>query len=109
MADTVAGRPQGKGWVSLLAALSAIVLVQLFYWFVVIPFLYDANPTPDKLPVSNAQVAILASPDMAAMAAARFKPVDLPWDGCCEAGYRGIRMEFTLPKVPADGLAISRC
>jgi two-component system, NarL family, sensor histidine kinase UhpB len=89
-----------------IAALFAILIVQLLYWAVVNPLLFVASPTPDKLTVSNVQVATLNSPGIEAMAAANFKPVELPWDDCCEPGYRGVRMQFFLPSVPEDGLGI---
>jgi two-component system, NarL family, sensor histidine kinase UhpB len=89
-----------------IAALLAIFAMQLVYWVVVNPLLFVASPTPDKLAVSDVQVATLNSPDIEAMAEANFKPVELPWDDCCEPGYRGVRMQFFLPSVPKDGLGI---
>jgi two-component system, NarL family, sensor histidine kinase UhpB len=89
-----------------IPALLAVFAMQLVYWVVVNPLLLVASPTPDKLPISDAQVATLNSPDVKALASATFKPVELPWNGCCEPGYRGVRMEFFLPSVPEDGLGI---
>ena len=84
----------------------AILIVQLIYWLAINPVLLVPNPTPEKLPVSQVEAARLPSPDLASAAQARFAPIELPWDDCCEAGYRSVRLDFDLPQVPADGLAI---
>ena len=88
------------------AVLIAILVVQLAYWLVVNPALFLPNPTPDKLAVQHVLAARLESPDLAAAAHASFKPVELPWDDCCMPGYRAVQMEFSLPKVPTEGLGI---
>jgi two-component system, NarL family, sensor histidine kinase UhpB len=89
-----------------LKALLAIAVAQAAYWLVVNPLLFVPTPPPEKLPVSDVFVAELKSPDLAGFATAAFKPVTLPWDGCCEPGYRAVRMSFTLPAIPADGLGV---
>jgi two-component system, NarL family, sensor histidine kinase UhpB len=87
-------------------ALIAVLVVQLAYWLVVNPVLLVPNPTPDKLAVTNVAAAQVLSPDLAALEKASFKPIKLPWDDCCDAGYRAVKAEFFLPSVPHDGLAI---
>jgi two-component system, NarL family, sensor histidine kinase UhpB len=89
-----------------LGALLATLVLQLAYWLVLNPLLFVPAPAPDRLPVSQAMIAELQTPDRAGLALAEFRPVELPWDGCCESGYRAARMQFTVPTVPEDGLAI---
>jgi signal transduction histidine kinase len=94
---------QSKQW---LLALFAIVVIQLVYWLAINPVLLVPKPTPDKLPVSQVSAATLANPTTTALSSARFTPIELPWDDCCESGYRAVTMEFPLVSVPEDGLAL---
>ncbi|MEY2943056.1 MAG: hypothetical protein RLY97_1070 [Pseudomonadota bacterium] len=89
-----------------LRVLFTVIGLQLFYWLMLNPTLFVAAPTPVKLPVSQVMQAQIASPDLAGLAKARFEPVTLPWDGCCQAGYRAVKMQFTLSEVPDEGLAL---
>ena len=90
----------------VIKGLFAVLLSQLAYWFVINPFLFVPSSPFNKLPVSSAQVAVLKSPEPAAMVAASFTDIKLPWNDCCESGYRAVRMSFSLEKVPSDGLGI---
>lgn len=90
----------------IVKALFAVVLVQLAYWTLINPYLFNPWPTPDALPVGNAAVAKLKAPDLAALGKAEFKPVQLPWSDCCESGYRAVRMQFSLAAIPEGGLGL---
>jgi two-component system, NarL family, sensor histidine kinase UhpB len=89
-----------------IKAVLVIAFAQAAYWLIINPLLFVPTPTAEKLTISDIFVAELKSPDRAGFDSAVFKPVTLPWDGCCEPGYRGVRMQFTLPEIPEDGLAI---
>lgn len=88
-----------------LPALLAILLVQLTYWAVLKPTLFDFTK-PDSLAVTNVQSAELTAPTPQALAAATYEPATLPWEACCDAHYRAIRFDITLDQVPADGLGM---
>lgn len=87
-------------------ALLVVLIVQLAYWMVVNPSLFAPKPTPEQLAVTNAAVAVLSSSDFEASKSAQFKPIELPWDSCCDAGYRAVKMQFDLPRVPSEGLGL---
>ena len=97
-----AGRKSGAHW----KVLAAIAFVQLFYWAIIWPVLFQAKPTPNSIPVTHAAFARLQSPDEAALKAAQFSPISLPYEACCDAGYRAARLHFTVTHIPADGLAL---
>lgn len=90
-------------WAKLVAA---VALVQLAYWFVLHPWLFAGSARPELVMVRDAEVAELVSPEPEALAAADFKPVELPYESCCAPGYRALRVRFDLDAVPARGLAL---
>jgi len=89
----------------LLPALIAIVLVQLAFWAVLKPLLFDFSK-PDSLAIENVEAAVLAAPTLDALATAQFTATELPWEACCDQHYRAIRFHITLDTVPADGLGM---
>lgn len=90
-------------WARLLAT---CIVVQLVYWWLVHPWLFASGGFPDLIPGRDAELAVLTSPDPAAIAQAAFKPVDLPYEDCCAPGYRVLRLRFDLETVPPRGLAL---
>ncbi len=86
--------------------LLACIAVQLGFWLVINPILFDSPPRPEVIAVSNTMMATVPSPDPAGFDSAKFKPVTLPASDCCGPGYRLVRSEFTLDAVPPDGLAL---
>jgi len=91
----------------LTGAILAIAAVQLIFWLVVQPLLFARTDPPEFLEIRNPAYARLAEPSRAGMAAAQYKPVELPHDGCCGPGYGSLRAEFELPEVPERGLELA--
>ncbi len=92
-----------RRWALLLVSVAA---VQLFYWLIVHPWLYAAQVRPELIPVRDTEVAVLESPDIEALATARFEAVGLPHESCCAPGYRALRMRLDLTAVPPGGMAL---
>jgi two-component system sensor histidine kinase UhpB len=86
--------------------LLACIAVQLAFWLVINPLLFGSAKRPEAIAVHSVMLAAAPSPDPAGFETARFRPVELPVSDCCGPGYRLVRMQFTLPVVPPDGLAL---
>ncbi|HEX4847794.1 MAG TPA: sensor histidine kinase [Novosphingobium sp.] len=92
---------------SLGLSLLCIAAVQALYWFVVQPSLFAKAPPVETLEVLDPHWAALPAPTRSAIAAARFEPVELPYDGCCAPGYGVLRTEFELTAIPEAGLELA--
>lgn len=79
--------------------------VQALYWLFLTP-VFEPTPRPfDRIrPVASA-AATLDAPTWDAVEAATFEPVELPWEDCCDEGYRAVRITFELDEVPLEGIA----
>lgn len=95
-------------WRKVLAFVLVIVAVQAVYWGVVCPLLLASPPTRDIDPVSFDRIALaeLADPTPKAAATASYASVDLPHTDCCDPSYLALRLTFTLPAVPPEGLGL---
>lgn len=91
----------------LLGVGLAIAAVQLFFWLLVQPLLFAKSEPPEFLEIRNPAFAQLAAPNRQAMLAAQYRPVKLPYDGCCVPGYGSLKAEFDLPQVPEGGLELA--
>ncbi|GAA0271950.1 hypothetical protein GCM10009127_10300 [Alteraurantiacibacter aestuarii] len=90
-----------KDWPQLLFA---ILVLQALYWLFLTPvFDPQTRPLERILPIAY-EVATLASPDWDAVEAAQFEATDVPWEDCCEEGYRAFRVIFELDTVPREGI-----
>ena len=87
--------------------LLAIAAVQLAFWLVVQPLLFARTEPPEFLEIRSAAFAQLAAPNLQAMNAVTYKPVELPYDGCCVPGYGSLKAEFELDQVPERGLEMA--
>lgn len=92
--------------VSLLRALLAILFVQAVFWLAIRPQFANSKLPETIAEISGAEVATLRGPGAADLAAAQFKPTELPWEECCEPGYRALRASFDLAERPAEPLGI---
>ncbi len=110
-ADIKAGRPEAAprrpganaGRRRLIYFVGVCLLLQGLYWGALRPVLTAPRPSFDSIEVGSAQVATIAGPDQTSLAAAAFRPLELPYDECCEArGYRAVRMTFHLDRAPGD-------
>jgi two-component system, NarL family, sensor histidine kinase UhpB len=93
-------------WPLLLRLAMATVLVQLVFWVVVRPVLFDQPSMPPLYAISSVQEAVLEGPDATSLTKAKFSPTELPWSGCCGPGYRVLRFNVDIPQLPAHGVAI---
>lgn len=95
-------------WKQLGKLLVAVALVQAFYWLAIDRPLFRGDPddAPQFVPVTAVEVARLKAPDFAEAATATYQPASLPWTHCCDTAIFAVRMTFTIPEVPAEGLGI---
>lgn len=100
------GDGMNRRWAHLAKTLAAIMVVQLAYWLVLSPWLFQAVPPPDALTITRAEYAVIAAPTQAALQAASYRPHELPVDDCCEPGYRAARLWFEQPTAPMDSLGV---
>ena len=89
----------------LWKALLAILIAQLFYWYAVRPMIIVAPHQPASYEVLNPRAAALSEPTSTALAAAKYRPAELPWWTCCH-GYHAFAVDWRMDKVPAGGVAI---
>jgi two-component system sensor histidine kinase UhpB len=83
---------------ALVKTALAFLAGQLVYWLVLSPLLFSRPPPlPDGIELGAPLYAKLSSPDPALLAQARFKPVELPIEDCCDPGYRAVRVTFDRP------------
>lgn len=101
-ADPAAAGQRSRWWRVLLA----VGIVQALYWLGIHPLLKVPVGKLERIAVHSSAYAELDDPSPAAWRSANDKTTDLPWEDCCQAGYRSVRMQFDLPAVPNDGLAI---
>lgn len=92
-------------WRRLSRLAFAAAVLQVLFWMGLRPVLYDSPKLPPLYAVSQAEAAVLDSPDAAGLARAAFKPAELPWSDCCGPGYRAVRFVVDIPVVPAAGVA----
>lgn len=91
----------------ILMFIGVCIVIQIAYWIIFKPSVSLPTPAFASTSIVSASKAIPRSPDPADVAAATFTPIELPYDECCdEAGYRAVRMVFSLDRVPIDGLGI---
>ena len=100
-----AGMP-GSRWRPLAWLVLATILVQLVFWLGVRPLLFSRPTLPPLYAISDVQEAKLSSPDTHALQQAQFSATELPWSGCCGPGYRALRFNVNLPRVPEQGIAL---
>jgi signal transduction histidine kinase len=93
-------------WKRIVMLALALLIPQLFYWFILLPGLLKPTPPVDRLDIPSAWHAQIASPDIAELNDADFEPVDLPWRLCCEPGYHAVQATFELQDVPDEGVGI---
>lgn len=96
----------GPASASLLRALLAILFVQAVFWLAIRPQFSNSKPPDSIAEISGTQVAVLRGVGADDLAAAQFKPVEVPWQDCCEPGYRAIRAQFELTDQPSAPLGI---
>lgn len=84
--------------------LFAVLAVQALFWLFLTP-LFQPIPRPlDRIQHVAAEVASIDEPTWEAVESASFEPADLPWEDCCEAGYRAVRVTFELDDVSRQGI-----
>ena len=88
-----------------LRLILAVVVVQALYWGLLSPWFSPTLRPPERLEQGSFEMARVAAPDWASVAAARFAEVEYPWGECCEPGYRAVRVRFDLARVPDEGIA----
>ncbi|MFZ4603918.1 MAG: sensor histidine kinase [Caulobacterales bacterium] len=87
--------------------LCACLILQGAYWGALRPFFSPPRPAFDSIDVGSFTRAVLRSAEAADVAAATFAHTDLPYEDCCEtAGYRAVRMVFSLDEIPPAGLGL---
>ena len=87
----------------VLKAAAIALFVQALYWLVLDPLAFSPAPAGTMIETDRAAFAKLPQPTLAALAAARFKPAELPIEQCCEPGYFAARVTFDLPAIPEVG------
>ena len=90
----------------LLKGVLAILAVQLAYWFALVPLFMPQDNPYQQIEAYDFAAAKVASPDWATASKASFTPAELPWESCCNSGYRVFRVHFDLANVPDEGLAV---
>lgn len=90
----------------ILKAAAIALFVQAIYWLVLDPLAFSPAPAGTMIETDSAAFAELPEPTLAALSAARFKPIELPVEQCCEPGYFAARVTFDLPAIPESGLAL---
>lgn len=96
----LASRPP-RDWFLLLVAVAG---VQALYWLFLTP-VFQTVPRPlDRIKPVASEMAVLDTPTWDAVEAAQFTPIDLPWEECCDEGYRAVRLTFELDAVPREGI-----
>ena len=90
----------------LISGLIAILVVQLTYWFALVPLFMPQDNPYEQIEVYDYAAAEIASSSWDTARNARFEPTEIPWESCCTAGYRAFRASFNLKSVPDEGLAI---
>ncbi|MEZ5469711.1 MAG: ATP-binding protein [Lysobacterales bacterium] len=103
------GAADGRRWThrsALIRLLLAIVLLQLLYWWLIYPAMVAPVGRIERLAVTAAEVATLDGIESEQVDDARFDAVELPWEDCCEPGYRLARMRFAVSELPGSELAI---
>ncbi|MGE4072911.1 MAG: sensor histidine kinase [Lysobacterales bacterium] len=99
----------GRRWMphaGLIRLLLAIVLLQLLYWFLIYPAMVAPVGRIERLAVTSAEVARPEGIGQQQIDSARFEAVKLPWEDCCEPGYRLVRMRFAVGELSGPELAI---
>ena len=94
---------RSRGAIRLLLA---ILAVQLMYWLALHPNLIVKSGKLDRVAVRDAEAAELSAPGDGIQTSTPYAPIELPWNDCCQPGYRAVRMHFDLDAVPDSGLAI---
>jgi len=84
----------------------ATILVQLVFWLGVRPLLFSRPTLPPLYAISDVQEAVLTGPGAVALEHAEFSASELPWSSCCGPGYRALRFNVNLPRVPEHGVAL---
>ena len=96
----------GSRWRTLARLVIATILVQLVFWLGVRPLLFSPPTMPPLYAISNVQEAVLTDAGAAALEQAQFSAAELPWSSCCGPGYRALRFNVNLPRVPEHGVAL---
>lgn len=99
----------GRRWTQragLIRLLLAIGLLQLLYWLLIYPAMVAPVGRIERLAVTSAEVARPEGSGQQQIDSARFEAVKLPWEDCCEPGYRLARMRFAVSELPGPELAI---
>lgn len=91
----------------VLKAAAIALFVQALYWLVLDPLAFSPVSPGTMIETDSAAFAELPEPTLAALSAAQFKPIELPYEQCCEPGYFAARVTFDLPAVPESGLGLS--
>lgn len=90
----------------VLSSILAIAVVQALYWFALVPFFMPQDNPYDQVEAYGYAATEVSSPDWQTVSSARFASVELPWEACCDPGYRAFRARFDLAAVPDEGLAV---
>jgi signal transduction histidine kinase len=97
---------QVKSIQNLRPILIAVLIVQALYWLAYLPLVAPKQLPLDRVALYEASHAALSTPDWAEVQKAKFQPVELPWETCCDAGYHAVRIHFDLDRVEDQGLAL---
>ncbi|MFM5948832.1 MAG: sensor histidine kinase [Novosphingobium sp.] len=90
----------------LISGLIAILVVQVAYWFALVPLFMPQDNPYEQVEAYDYGAAEIASPGWDAVRNTKYEKTDLPWESCCTAGYRAFRAHFDLKTVPDEGLAV---
>ena len=90
----------------LRSGLIAILIVQLLYWFAFTPLFKVTNPPKSLIELSKVDYSHLPSPDENGWREAKFESRELPIEDCCIPGYRGLRAQFSLDRLPPQPLGM---
>ncbi|MEL1251284.1 sensor histidine kinase [Aurantiacibacter gilvus] len=82
----------------------AIVVLQAAYWLFLGPLFEPVQRPLDRIQPTAIEVAEIDAPTWEAASSASYHAVDVPWEECCEEGYRAVRVTFALDEIPPTGI-----